>query len=271
MRNIGILVCVFFFCLVQTSWAQEQGTHKNQIVTFDAPGAGTSAGQGTQGPGINPAGAITGFYLDNNSVNHGFLRDADGKITTLDAPGAGTGAGQGTLIWSINPGGAIPGYYFDGSNVAHGFLRARDGTLTIFDVPGAGTNAGQGTIAGNINPGGVIAGSYVDANGVNHGFVRASNGTITTFDVPGAGTGAGQGTIPELASCLNPAGAVTGLYVDGSNVIHGFVRAPDGTITKIDVPGAGTGAFQGTFGGGGGGHRRVRRPGRSGTWVRACR
>ena len=31
------------------------------------------------------------------------------------------------------------------------------------------------------------------------------------------------------------------------NVAHGFVRAPDGTISLFDAPGAGTGKNQGTF------------------------
>jgi len=35
--------------------------------------------------------------------------------------------------------------------------------------------------------------------------------------------------------------------VDANGVNHGFVRAPDGTITKFDVPGAGTSAGQGTI------------------------
>jgi len=63
----------------------------------------------------------------------------------------------------------------------------------------------------------------VDPSDVNHGFVRALDGTITTFDVPGAETGPFQGTIP-LAN--NPAGAITGYYIDASNVTHGFLRTP---------------------------------------------
>jgi hypothetical protein len=43
----------------------------------------------------------------------------------------------------------------------------------------------------------------------------------TTFDVPGAGTGAGQGT---FTYCNNPAGAITGYYIDASGVSHGFLR-----------------------------------------------
>ena len=35
--------------------------------------------------------------------------------------------------------------------------------------------------------------------------------------------------------------------VDDGSVFHGYLRAPDGAITTFDVPGAGTGPFQGTF------------------------
>ena len=47
------------------------------ITTFDAPGAGTAAGQGTQSFAISPKGEITGFYFDAASVFHGFVREAD--------------------------------------------------------------------------------------------------------------------------------------------------------------------------------------------------
>jgi hypothetical protein len=94
-----------------------------RFTTFEAPGAGSGAGQGTWGSSINPAGRITGGYVDGNSVQHAFLRDLDGRFTRLDAPGAGSGAGQGTWGNSINPAGAITGYYVDANNVTHGFLR----------------------------------------------------------------------------------------------------------------------------------------------------
>ena len=105
----------------------------------------------------------------------------------------------------------------------------------------------SGTFAYNINPAGTIAGYYIDANNVFHGFVRAPNGAITTFDAPGAGTGFPQGTFTATVAGLNPAGAITGSYVDASNVNHGYVRASDGTFTTFDIPGAGTGSGQGTF------------------------
>ena len=43
------------------------------FTTFDAPSAGTSAGQGTVAFGINPAGGM-GYYVDGSYVTHGFLR-----------------------------------------------------------------------------------------------------------------------------------------------------------------------------------------------------
>jgi len=49
-------------------------TPHGSITTFDAPSASTGSGQGTFPDGINDAGAITGYHIDNNDVLHGFLR-----------------------------------------------------------------------------------------------------------------------------------------------------------------------------------------------------
>src|SRR5215469_13483345 len=65
---------------------------QNQFITFDVPGAGTGAGQGTTPYAINPSGAIAGPYTDANNVDHGFLRAADGTISTFDVAGASTDA-----------------------------------------------------------------------------------------------------------------------------------------------------------------------------------
>ncbi len=62
---------------------------------FDAPGAGTAAGQGTRAYATNPSGEITGFFLDSTTVAHGYVRSNQGVITVFDAPGAGTGPLQG--------------------------------------------------------------------------------------------------------------------------------------------------------------------------------
>jgi hypothetical protein len=43
------------------------------------------------------------------------------------------------------------------------------------------------------------------------------------FDAPGTGDGSGQGTFAEV---INPAGAITGYYIDANNVFHGYLRTP---------------------------------------------
>jgi hypothetical protein len=77
---------------------------KTTIITFDAPGSGTGAFQGTTSLAISPNGTITGYYLDSGNVAHGFVRARDGTFITFDAPGAGTASGQGTFAPNINPG-----------------------------------------------------------------------------------------------------------------------------------------------------------------------
>ncbi len=112
------------------------------------------------------------YYVDSNSVAHGFLRSREGNYTTFGVPGAGAGAGQGTFPYSINPAVTITGQYIDASNVIHGFIRTAEGSITKFDAPGAGTGAGQGTFPDGLNIEGVIIGMSTDANNAVHGFLR---------------------------------------------------------------------------------------------------
>jgi hypothetical protein len=55
--------------------------------------------------------------------------------------------------------------------------------------------------------------------------------TYTSFDVPGA--------LGTLGVCINPAGVISGSYLDASGVIDGYVRTRDGTFTTFAAPGAG--------------------------------
>lgn len=247
MRRVGFLMFALLACLVSAQWLQ------GQTIIFDAPGAGSfNDNQGTFAVAMTPARAIAGWYVDANFVNHGFVRAPDGAITPFDAPGAGTvplcppGGCEGTQAFAINSRDVIAGTYIDSSGVSHGFLRDPDGAFTTFDVPGAGTGSGQGTVAANINPSATSSGFYMDAGNVVHGFVRAKDGSITTFDAPGAGTSPFQGTFTSAGIGLNAAGVIAGDYFDANFVIHGFVRAKDGTITTFDAPGAATLPFEGT-------------------------
>jgi len=225
-------------------------TPDGKFTTFDCPGAGKGMYHGTASHSVNPAGLILAEYLDANNVWHGCLRARDGTFTTFDPPDIGTGYYQGTfpaIFAGINPEGASVGEYADANNVFHAYLRAPDGTITEFSDPNAG---GGYTGSIGINPAGEIWGVYFDANSVFHGFLRSPNGHLTEVDVPGAGTGTCQGTNAAcvLASfgAITPAGTVTGVYADGSNVYHGFLRTPHGEFVTFSAPGAGRGDWQGT-------------------------
>jgi hypothetical protein len=227
-------------------------TRDGKFAILDAPDAGSGAFQGSGGLSVNPAGTILGEYFDASNVSHSFVRTPNGTIAEFDAPGAGIAPFQGTYpanLSGINPGGASVGEYVDPDGVIHGYLRTPDGTFAEFDDPN-----GQSTLSLGINPAGEVSGVYIDTNFVFHGYMRAPDGTITDYDVPGAGTGIFQGTnacwfIPCFGG-INPAGTVTGFYVDSNDVYHGFLRTRAGKITTFDAPGAGTvgspGGGQGT-------------------------
>jgi hypothetical protein len=168
---------------------------------------------GTYPAGINDAGDVVGSYYDANVILHGFLRATDGTTTTIDPTGS-----IYTSTNAINLEGEITGWWQDASIVIHGFLRSRDGTLTTFDVPGS-----DQTEPGAIDPAGTTTGSFsFDGSGGLHGFVRANDGTFTTFDPPGSAEPAAF----TFANGINPAGVITGWYIDPSDIGHGFLRIP---------------------------------------------
>jgi hypothetical protein len=237
-------------CLVMCTLGLGLSTsaQKPHIITFDAPGADTKPGDfnGTYAMSINFLGAITGSYQDANSTFHGFLRSPKGTFTTFEAPGADTGPFNGTSPTSINDLGVITGNYVDASGFSHGFLRSTEGTFTTFDVPGVG---GFGSFPIAINLEGTIVGNYTDANFNFHAFLRSPNGTFTTWSGPGAcENGQPNGCFGSGASNINFLGIAVGGYEDNSGnfVHHDLVRSPDGKLTTFDVPGAGTGTYQGT-------------------------
>jgi hypothetical protein len=226
--------------------------------TFDAPSIGTTCFEGnffipgTFPSSINPEGAVTGNYYDTNCVSHGFLRASDGTLTTFDVPGSCTTTCFGTQPVVINPDGTILGIYTDSGGNPHGFLLTSDGGFTSFDPPGAIASPFASCCSYGpdlaMNPAGVITGAYfqvingAEFGGEYHVFVRAPDGTITTFGVT-ASIKVGSRTIPcppggvwTFPSGITPAGAITGSFNDCAGDDHGFLRAPDGTLTVFDVP-----------------------------------
>ena len=239
-------------CLVMCTLALGLSTsaQKPRIITFDAPFADLTPGDfnGTYPTSINDSGAITGYSNDANLVSHSFLRSPDGKFTTFQAPGADTNPAdaEGTNATGINALGVITGYYGDSNGVAHGFLRGPDGKFTTFEVPGSG---GFGSFPIAINLEGAVVGYYSDANYNFHAFLRSLKGTFTTWSGPGAcENGQPNGCYGSSANNINVFGIAVGGFEDNSGnfVEHGLIRRPDGTLTTFDVPGAGTGSYQGS-------------------------
>jgi hypothetical protein len=223
-----------------------------KFVTFQVPGADTTPGSfnGTLPNAINDLGVVTGAYYDSNGFGHGFLRSPDGKFTTFNPPGVG---GYGSNPIFLNLEGSVVGYYTDSSFNFRAFLRNPNGHFITFTGPNAcdtGTpNGCYGNEATNITLSGVVVGNYEDNSGnfVGHMMIRYPNGNIITFDAPNAGTGQYQGTgCPGCFAGLNQWGAIAATFTDANSISHGFLRNPKGEITTYDVPGGGSGVYQGT-------------------------
>jgi hypothetical protein len=199
-------------------------TNAGAFVAFDVPGATI-----TSPAAINPAGTVTGSFVDAGFLGHSFLRTSDGTITPFDPPGAicnpDTQIGCSGAV-GITPGGTIVGSYVVGSLAIHGYLRAQNGTITVFDAP-----LSNFTNPTAINPAGAVTGFFADSAGEGHCFIRAPNGTFTTFDPLGAISTA-------VPTAIDPAGTVTGQFIDVRGVFHGFLRTSDGTTTAFDPPGS---------------------------------
>jgi hypothetical protein len=227
------------------------------VLTLNPPGACSSgascANLGTEAFSINLLGTIAGYYVDANSVAHGFVSERPYTLfKVIDAPGACSAglacANLGTAILanSLNDLGTLTGVYYDANGVAHGFVSERPyQKFKSLDVPGACSSGpscyGVGTQATSINLGGTITGMDTDTSGVSHGFVSEPPYTqFRTLDAPGACASdvaacAGLGTSPQSIDLI---GTVTGFFADSNNVHHGFVAGPPyRDITVFDAPG----------------------------------
>src|SRR5271165_4949344 len=248
IRGKGAFVLYLALCML--GLGSTASAQKPRIVSFDAPSADLTPGDynGTYPSGINAWGVIAGSYQSADTVFHGFLRSPGGEFIAFQAPGADTTAGSynGTYPSGINDLGAITGNYWDANGFSHGFLRSPDGKFTTFDVPSVG---GYGTTPKAFNLEGAVVGIYTDSNYSFHAFRRSPDGKFTTWIGPDACTGNGsEGCFGSGASNINAFGTIAGGFEDNSGnfVHHGLVRNAEGKLKAFDVPGAGTGSYQGT-------------------------
>jgi probable HAF family extracellular repeat protein len=124
----------------------------------------------TQPVAINKSGDIVGLFVDKSKVDHGFLREKNGKITVINVPGSGP---KGGFALGINDSGWISGHFWDKENYEHGFMRSPEGKFYQIDVPGASTTTTNGgTGGGGLNNDGVVVGHFDPDNGtVEKGYI----------------------------------------------------------------------------------------------------
>jgi probable HAF family extracellular repeat protein len=201
-----------------------------RFVTIDLPG-------GT-GYGINDTGLLSGYYLDASGNYHGFLW-RNGKVTTVDHSGAAD-----TELGASSNRGVIVGNYGD-ATIEHAAIYNlhRAVWIPLPNIPNQPLNFGDG-----INNAGTATGSNCVGNqSVGPVFNCVGwtwNGSeYSFFTVPGAD----EALLGTLSNGINDRGQVVGYFPDASGVLHGFLRAPDGTFNTIDVPAAGTESAQGSL------------------------
>ncbi len=170
--------------------------------------------------GINNDGVVTGYYLDSNSVAHGFVW-REGEVETVDYPGA-----SGTYLFEINNRGVAIGYCVEGALNHAVFYSVWERAWTALpDIPGYSQNQGYG-----INDAGVAVGDALSASASVAWSWDPAKRSYSFFSVPGSDEST---TSP---SGLNDQGQIVGFFSDAAGV-HGFIKE-HGTYTTIDAPGA---------------------------------
>ncbi len=250
----GLLtVLALVLTLVAPVWAQER-----EYTTIAPQGA-----QSSNAFGINAQGDVVGTFVDQNSVQHGFLL-RHGEFTVIDFPGA-----RSTIARGIGYSGEIVGSYQlpgDPALAARGFMRNNQGQFFHVKFPGSIWEIAQrilpdGTIVGCRHDNdqmesmrGVTIGSHgaseIDAfgsmqNGATpdlrllagfwfnmmdnqtQGYI-IENGVFTSFMVPHS--------TATAAWDVNPDGAIVGVYNVGTTV-RGFLKTGE-TYATIYYPGS---------------------------------
>lgn len=203
-----------------------------KFISFDAPGAGTEAWQGTQPSSINLFGAVTGEVFDNYNVQRGFLRYGNGKTLTFDAPGAGdTSTFWHTNASAINNAGTIAGWLLDEGMNLRAFLRFPGGKFLTYEAPGSGSGPFQGSQAVGINDWGLVSGNSAVNESLVHGTLRKPNGEFLTFNC------SDPALIGANGIAVNWFGYTVGYCHDVAyTILHAVLVKPGGEVVMIEPP-----------------------------------
>jgi len=122
----------------------------------------TTPGASAQATGVNNRGDVSGFYVDNAAVTHGFVIPQGKTLITVDFP-----QGTFTQVLGLNNLGDAVGTYDDAGGKTHGFIFNVTAVSfeSIDDPKGVGT-----TVVNGLNDLGKIVGFSVDQAGNTNGF-----------------------------------------------------------------------------------------------------
>lgn len=178
----------------------------------------------TEARGVNNSGLVTGWSYETDSTgavtaSEGFIFNPfTASFTAIPVAGSSFVIAQG-----INTAGQVVGNARFSPGGSRGWLRdPGTGTLSQFQIAGGSTDAR------GINDVGIIAGFVFTATGAQ-GWVGTSLG-YELLDVPGAAD--------TFAEAVNHAGQVSGLWLDASDVSHGFIATPAVMPTGTSAGGA---------------------------------
>jgi hypothetical protein len=235
------------------------------FTVFSAPGATLTP------TAINYSGTVTGIYSSNEppppppyEASKGFIRSADGAITVFNIPFSVEFASTN----GINARGDIVGGYV--GVVPAGFFRAADGTITAFCQRCTATAINEiGEIAGSsftafdtphavvldadgnlirsaqpigaymsfgvgINRSGTVFGVFGAVAGMNvadQGFIQTAAGVTSVFPLPNP-INFTEVSFGQPVSILLTGG---GINDQGAVALQSIYRAPDGTLTNIEL------------------------------------
>ena len=185
----------------------------------------------TQVVGLNNLGDTTGFWVDANGTNHGFV-EWNGVFESFNNPKTPAMKGSVNQLLGINNSGVAVGFYNDAKGNSHAYaVNQATSVYTAINVPGAVSATATG-----INNNGDIAGFATDASKVTSSWLLHA-GHLTTYQFPGGNTTEALG--------VNDKDQIVGSYLDGSGNMHGFVLSsplgPKSHWQTIDDPhGVGT-------------------------------
>ena len=185
----------------------------------------------TQVVGLNNLGDTTGFWVDANGTNHGFV-EWNGVFESFNNPKTPAMKGSVNQLLGINNNGVAVGFYNDAKGNAHAYeVNQATSVYTAITIPGAVSATATG-----INNNGDIVGFATDASKVTSSWLLHA-GHLTTYQFPGGNTTEAFG--------VNDKDQIVGSYLDGSGNMHGFVLSsplgPKSHWQTIDDPhGVGT-------------------------------